>query len=46
MPGNGICRDPGFKNVLMRRGHSPTRAPPLWIPEPTAESMGKSCGEH
>ena len=42
MPGNGICRDPGFKNCLVRRGHSPPRAPPLGIPEPTAESLRKA----
>ena len=42
MPGNGICRDPGFKNFLVRRGHSPPRAPPLGIPEPTAESLRKA----
>ena len=46
MPGNGICRDPGFKNFLVQRGHSPPRTPPLGIPEPTAESLRKSCGEH
>ena len=42
MPGNGICRDPGFKNFLVRRGHSPPRATPLGIPEPTAESLRKA----
>ena len=42
MPGNGICRDPGFKNFLVRRGHSPPRAPPLGIPEPTAELLRKA----
>ena len=35
MPGNGTCRDPGFKNFLVR-------APPLGIPEPTAESLRKA----
>ena len=42
MPGNGICRDPGFKNLHVPRGHSPPRAPPLGIPEPTAESLRKA----
>ena len=42
MPGNGICRDPGFKIFLVRRGHSHPRAPPLGIPEPTAESLRKA----
>ena len=42
MPGNGICRDPGFKNFLVPRGHSPPRAPPLGIPEPTAELLRKA----
>ena len=42
MPGNGICRDPGFKNFLVRRAHSPPCAPPLGFPEPTAESLRKA----
>ena len=37
MPGNGICRDPGFKNFLV-----PPRAPPLGNPEPIAESLRKA----
>ena len=42
MPESGICRDPSFKNFLVRRGHSPPRAPPLGINEPTAESLRKA----
>ena len=42
MPGNGSCRDPGFKNFLVRRGHNPPRTPPLEIPEPTAELLRKA----
>ena len=42
MPENGICRDHSFKNFLVRRGHSPPRAPPLGINEPSAESLTKA----
>ena len=37
-----ICRDPGFKNFLVRMGHSPPRAPHFGIPQPTAESLRKA----
>ena len=42
MPGNGICRDPGFKISSCERGTAPLRAPPLGIHEPTAESFRKA----